>query len=595
MIRLSTIPILACLASCAIAAPGTRRVSVDEMASTYIAPVNQHMFKLVWPGGGVTEFARDYSVDGGIVSGEGWRGRFTKDGAAEIANPKGTAAYRFLKGRLVELKDGTVQRRFPYEQPRVAPQGTRSPLAGRAKEKLRAAAAEYAMERFRHKWDGTGRLAFPFVNPNQNGALFAQIFVFSLLLGVKLRRLWGRIVLGVACAVALSCLVWSMSRGAWLGTVLALAPVIALRFRQLVRGRWLWCGLGAFCVVLLLWIGLNGMGGLTRGFEAGSWSNALRVEIWRAAPQMMCDAPDGWAFSGSGVAYVNWYQPLNVFAVTPTLINDHLTRLVTYGWLGRIAYLLAAFCIFVFAGFAAFRRHRHMGLALWTVFAVPAWFNPMMHIVWLWVLPIVASISVSRGLPWRSWRKMGALAFSALMLALIVTGSILASGKSDGRRTELIRAEGSRVLVHGTQPVTWLVDDGTIGGGMTGRDIRLFYAAERKAPALGYVARLADLPSRGVSRLILSGDAGAEWLKRYSEDVHSRRQLPSTLLFVSPPFPPSAIPKELHKTCRVRLIIGEFAARYESEYKDPPQWVTVMPGMERYLVRWMWMTMNQLP
>ena len=580
-----------CLMSCAMAAPGMRRVAVEKVASAYLAPINQHMFKLVWPGGAVTELARDYSSDGALKGRDGWRGRFTREGDAEIVNPNGSAVYRFRKGRIVELRDGAVSHRFPYDQPRIAPHETRSPLAV-SKAKLKAAAVEYAMDRFRHKWDGTGRLAFPFVNPNMNGALYAQMFVVFLFLAAAFRRRWLRIALGTACAMSAACLIWTMSRGAWFGTALALAPVAAFRLRRLLRLKWLWIGAGGFFAMLFLWIAVNGTDGLTRGFESGGWSNALRIAIWRAAPRMMCDAPDGWAFCGTGAAYVSWYQPLNVFALMPTLINDHLTYLVGHGWIGRVIYLFAAFVLFMFSGYVAVRRRYFPALAFWTVLAVPACFNPMMHVVWFWLIPAAASIPALGLLPWRNWRMMGTMVVSALALALGAVACIWLFGRGGGPGEERIRADGSRVLVHGDRPTIWLVDDGTIGGGMTGRDIRLFYSAERRAPALGYVTRLDDLPEKGVTKLILSGDKGTEWLKRYLESLDMQRHLPNMIVFVSPPFSPSAVPAELHGKCCVRLVIGEFSARYEPEYRNPPTWVKIMPGMERYLVRWMWTVMN---
>ena len=66
----------------------------------------------------------------------------------------------------------------------------------------------------------------------------------------------------------------------------------------------------------------------------GDW--LVKYAFWL---RMMVDAPRGWGGYSPGAAYVDWYQPLNIFALTPTLINDHLTRLVAFSWAGRFAYL----------------------------------------------------------------------------------------------------------------------------------------------------------------------------------------------------------------------------------------------------------------
>ena len=58
-------------------------------------------------------------------------------------------------------------------------------------------------------------------------------------------------------------------------------------------------------------------------------------------------------------------------------------------------------------------------------------------------------------------------------------------------------------------------------------------------------------------------------------------------MFISPPFPPSALPEGFLKSCKVSIVIGEFTARYEPEYENPPPWVKVVPAMELYINGWM--------
>ena len=69
--------------------------------------------------------------------------------------------------------------------------------------------------------------------------------------------------------------------------------------------------------------------------------------------------------------------------------------------------------------------------------------------------------------------------------------------------------------------------------------------------------------------------------------AEARRNLPAEVTFISPPFPPSAVPAGLLSSCRVRLVVGEFAARYDAEYADAPEWVTIVPAMELYIYGWM--------
>ena len=102
-----------------------------------------------------------------------------------------------------------------------------------------------------------------------------------------------------------------------------------------------------------------------------------------------------------------------------------------------------------------------------------------------------------------------------------------------------------------------------------------------------------NLPKK-VRRLVLAGSAGDEWLRRMSEGgVEAQRSIPEEVVFITPPFPPSALPEPFLKSCKVRLVIGEFVARYSAdEYGNPPPWVTVVPGMELYIDGWMRFVVN---
>ncbi len=151
-----------------------------------------------------------------------------------------------------------------------------------------------------------------------------------------------------------------------------------------------------------------------------------------------------------------------------------------------------------------------------------------------------------------------------------------------------VRVEGGRVYVKGANPQIWIADDGkALGGVMACKDLRGYYVYDPHAPAVGYVRDVKNLPTN-VRRLVLAGDAGDAWLRMMAEGGAAKAgAIPKEVIFISPPFPPSALPEGLLKSCRVRLVIGEFTARYEPEYLRPPSWVTVVPAMELYLTGWM--------
>ena len=582
--------------SAAFAAAGVSNVGQagngldDAEATIYFTPVNQLVFKVVWPGGAVREFERDFSRPGTLRSTEGWSGRLLSDGCIEIRSGDGAELYRFERGRLRAVVKQGVRKVYPYDFKRKPPPDVTPPqLISRAA--TQAAAEAYAHEQVLHKWDGTGRLAFPFVNPNQNGALCSEILLLCLGASLFIRRRRARILFGAAGVLALVCLVWTMSRGAWLGTALGGVPFLLFRFRQVIRNRWIWMGAIALLATLAVWLFLFGGGQIVRGFESGGWTNAIRLEIWRNAPRMMFNAPGGWAFFGVGAAYLHWYQPLEIFALTPTLINDHLTWLAGWGWLGRFGYLLSAFLV-LSASVAVFTcRKNPIPLAVWTALGVAAWFNPMLHQKALWLLPVLSSLMIVRDFPWRRARVAVLTVVSAAILATGALAVLYLKGEADARSAEFVQAKDRQVRIHGSNPKIWIVDDGFLGGGLTGKDIREFYSVERHAPALGYVSSIADLP-KDIEKLVLAGPAGADWLTLLSENALARENLPKTVVFVSPPFAPSDIPEGVLKSCHVSVLIGEFAARYDPGYENAPAWVTVVPGMELYILRWMWNVME---
>ena len=144
--------------------------------------------------------------------------------------------------------------------------------------------------------------------------------------------------------------------------------------------------------------------------------------------------------------------------------------------------------------------------------------------------------------------------------------------------------------VNGDNPGIWIVDDGkALGGVLACGDIRWYYHRNPASPAVGYVHDIKYLPDEKIHRLVLAGDAGDAWLRWMTEGGEERQQnTPDEVVFISPPFPPSALPEGFLQSCKVTFLIGEFAARYSpDEFQNPPAWVTIIKGMELYHPGWM--------
>lgn len=563
----------------------------EKAREIYLAPMNSVIWRMRQPDGSFRAFEKVIGSDGLFRAASGWRGRRKGDqfvvnsGANE---PGGPYRLTFLSGRLARLECPGRTNEFAVgsARPRLPPAA--SPLldymdSAPQDPKAIAMAAE-------GKWAKSGRLRFPYGNPNKSGAFYAILALFSLML-LALRSRKAQVAGCLASVLFVGLLLATGSRGALVGFAVGLLPVLCFRGRRLVRSRRFWI---VACVMLAV-VGTAVFAFrprmLTRGFGEGKkgWSNRIRTELWAAAPKMMADAPDGWGFCGAGPAYVNWYQPYEKICFTGTLMNDHLNRMVEWGRIGRCGYVFGILAVLWLLAVAAKKTDEAAPLGAALAFVVAMWFNPISREADLWVLSLLPVLCLAvfhrRRLP----RGRGVLL--ALALAAVSSAAAMGGLYSHGLRTKAVRpsvrAKGTRVMVGGSSPSTWVVDDGqALGGILFGKDLRALYRANSWVPAIGYVSDIGDLPAH-VSRLALAGGAGDAWLRKISADEAARRDLPQEVVFISPPFPPQAIPPPLLQSCRVRVIVGEFACWYSRDYDDPPAWVTIVPGAERYIPHWL--------
>ena len=597
----------------ALAAPRMEGLGFDVatasncVANAYIAPENMFLFRMRYPNGTYREFDRDYAQPTVLRSGDGWRGRIAGDRIVVKTGPRvkgGPATFAFEKGRLVGFKQGEQALEFPYDAPRAAAGATPpyyfgdEPVVAQAKPKKGVAKkmdAQVARE-LANKWRRSGRLAWPFQNPNENGFLYASCAMLAALL-VFVPRTAAKIAGGALFLAACVPLVMTASRGAFLALAVGLLPVMALRARALLRSKRFWLLAALVLALGAGWFLTHNSRLLTRGFSgASTWSNQVRFEMWKATPQMIAEAPGGWYFAHVGRAYMDWYSPLETVAMPGSLMNEHLTRLAAYGWFGRFAYLFAWLFGLAVLGVWAWRTKNAVAFGTVLMYAVASWFNPVLTNWLLWIVPLVtlaASVAVTR--PWRGIRAR-TYAGCALAAALVTAGALAATwyaGTRERVRGYPVCAEQNRVYVKTRNPGIWLVDDGhALGGVMACKDIRGYYVYDSSAPGIGYVRDVKDLPRGKIHRLVLAGEAVAEWLKMFGSRIEAEQEaalkdLPDELVLITPTIVPSDIPAPYFENCKVRLVIGEFTARYEPEYATPPDWITIVPAAELYIPGWM--------
>lgn len=570
-----------------------------NVGASYFAPENELIFKAVFPDGSAREFERSFAGDGNdLLSVGGWSGRMTSEGRVSIGGPGRDGvpeSYVYDRGRLVQFIKGDSHVEVAYDEVRTAPPSPYEPLAILEYENAREVAEEYSQRELSGKWVGSGRLAFPYVNPNLNGCLYVEFALFSLALAIVWGTFRGLRMAGLALSVIFMALtVLTGSRGAFLGLMVGGGICGVSRFHELIRSRAFWGVSIAAVVSLICYLVFGGGDMLTRGFSSTGgldWSNALRVDMWKVAPRMMADAPNGWSFCGSGRAYMSWYMPLSYYCLPGSLMNDHLSVLVSGGWFFRFFYIFIYVLIILGGVGLLFLRRNPLPLAVLSAYSIMIWFNPAYSEWFLWILPLGALYPLVLVVWKANWKPVLKVLLVSWVLASGICAFLYFHGKNAARRGDEIpvKVEGPRVLVNGMAPRIWVVDDGrgALGSTLVAKDIRNYYSVERTAPAMGFVKDFVDLPEKGVERLVLAGKAGNDWLLKLSEDESARRNLPKSVLFISPPFNPSEIPPAVIQFCHPEVIVGEFAARFREEYRgNLPNWVKIIPSMEKYIMLW---------
>ena len=562
----------------------------------YLAPENFILYRLRLPNGRIQLLEKNFEKPGTLRGSGGWSGTVKGDTvtirtpAAKTDKPAvitfhGGIPTTAARGKTsIDLKAGWKSPLFPYEE---------SPL-------FECMADIPPLPDNPDGYWQDGRLTFPYENPNRSALLYAGLGILALWLALvpcKAARIAGLL----SSAACLGLLFWTASRGGLLAFFFGAGAVGIVRFIRLFKRKSVWLGLGMSCIAIAAWFIVAPPRIVTRGSEKdeNGWSNRIRLELWQAAPRMMADAPSGWKISPPGPAYVDWYQPFGKIVYPCTLINDHLTRMASYGWTLRFGYVLAWFAILSLTGWFAVKTRNAVPFGCWAAIAIAAWFNPVTAGPWsifVWMPALAATAAMAMSRAWlRRKPVLICLSISALSASL-ATAYIYFCGKSASRNIPSIHAEGRRVAIGGANPNTWVVDDGfALGGLMFGRDIRYFYHKNPCAAPIGYVKSIDDLPPTGIRRLILAGRSGDDFLRKTCSDSSGPKGLPPEIIFLSPPFPPQAIPAAVWTRSSVSLYLGEFATWYSQEYANLPPWVKIVPGTARYFPEWMGYALGEMP
>ena len=534
-------------------------------------------------------------ITGTKASGDGWELKIGRHGNVEGTRTPDGAKFAFREGFLSEIawRDGSRQ----TFQPLPSLEGTLKELFPNDEDVLAASTLKPT-----DIWSGGGRLAVFYGNPNKTAVVFVLLAIVSAWVAGKAggsgvfwrKKITGSIILAISvCVLGFSAwgLVATLSRGGFVSLVVGLgvlAGAWAVRRASLKTVGWLVLSLATLAVLLF---SLPGAERFSRQLFSVDESNLLRLNILKAVPKMMHDAPFGWGWGQSGIAYMTWYRPLNDLRELRALVSSHFTWLVEMGWHGRFVYFFAWAGILAAAIRAA--KYNALPLALLTAFGVAMFFNHVGEEWTLWMclaVPCLAALpSIVKAFPWKKF-LVATFAAAAVFSGLACFTFYGLGGPSQGEATIRKTADGDLVIVNeksGVEPVYIVSDTYAVGGwAFVGKELLGEYVdAEscEELPPAAMTDSLEDLPP-DMQRLVLTGRACEDYVKRISNGLPV--PVAESILMISPSIDVSEIPPLVTDGRRFRAVIGSLVSPRMRKMDSLPSWLRVVRGAELYIPGW---------
>ena len=552
------------------------QAQASRFAGMYFAPMcGLGFYRLRDPLVGIVEFRQHES--GAFVGAGGWSAAIKGKGEAigirpPAGDPGADFEFVFAAGEPVKFACGGREYKIKVED--------RDRVCHGAMPVMWDETGSDDFDLLKRKWPN--RFTVFYTNPNRTAVLFATVTLVFFALFLYASRRWLMVggAIGTVAGVVLTVL--PLSRAALLALAIGgLLLVVGRLFRAGGRKR-VWLSIALAAAVGVGFVCKGGYDRLSFGQNKG---DKTRETVWREVPRMMDSAPWGLRGTTVGRYYTDWFLPLEEHFITGTAINSNFTVMVKTGWVGSFLWTfgwiggLLAFAWWVRKGGNA------LPLAMWVMFGVAGVFNPVFNSWTLWLLPAATVTLFLNARPWRDWRGYAVALAIAGVAAIGIVGYYAGRGASDAKGRLAVKADGGRVTVNGTDPKVWVVDDGeTLGWVQAAKEIRLYYAARPKSPALGYVRDL-NLVPKSVRRLVLAGRMCREYVGLFKRGEAPRAR---EVIFISPPFGVKDVPFDLQTNCAFRMLVGEFAQRYVDVYGEDfsPPWLITVPGSELYVPGW---------
>lgn len=430
-----------------------------------------------------------------------------------------------------------------------------------------------------------------FDNPNKAAVLFACLALVALAWGFRCleasgigdcqRRVrvslsvWFAALLGVFFSGFVYMLLHTFSRG---GLLAFGVGALVVAGRRMWRHAFL---LALLAVLACMPLGWSAAGRLMASSPGRDASVGNRLVLWQTVPRMMADAPGGWGLGNAGAAFMSWYQPVERRENYRTLVGSHVTWLVEFGRMGRVAYIVGWLSVLGACGVFCFRRKDGLPLALWLCLGTAAVFSSVAEAWEVWVLPVAAFVPVVLSV----WRRCATVVGVSALIGLAFVEGIEFVGRRQAADAvvRIVRDRaGGRTVVGvdagevGGCPRSWIVYDATVLGGPSfGRVLRANIKDLRDGP-WGVADTLDAVPAHA-RRLAVCGKSAAGGVPSLGRFAHL-----ADVRVLSPEKPQAWLAAKAGDVAP-KVFCGEFSAACPDD--DLPG-VTVVPGARDYLPEW---------
>lgn len=424
-------------------------------------------------------------------------------------------------------------------------------------------------------FQGFWRMDWGLGSPNKTAAFIAILMV--AVWGFSYIRKWGFWMAVVLLTALGICLIHTFSRGGLIAAAAGLAILAWQAPRPWPRSRMFAVGISAW-VIIGFSVFVQAHERYGQGVVQEDRSITNRIALWKSAPGMMVDAPEGWGIGRSGISYMHWYQPIERHERYRTFVNSHLTWLVEFGWSGRFLYLAGWGWIFLLCWPTRGAQALAIPLAVWISFGVSAVFSSIAESPWLWIIPALTVIfAIAFRLRKRLWPAPIFFVFP-MLLSLLLCLALFFVGRT---MNSSVKKQGEVVIFGVGKPEYLVFADTAVVGKNYPRVLRQC-AEKMSLPTMVITESPSALMETKDTNIMLAG-LGVSIPPETLRGVFAANQ---QVLVVNPRMFPEQIGLSALEGGRVSVIFGEFA-----QTDTLPNWskiasVEKLPGIGDFLPDW---------